>query len=45
MKSLFDKTCIKTMELKNRFVRSATWEAWPQKKDILRRDYLIYMKN
>ncbi|MBD5639932.1 NADH:flavin oxidoreductase [Clostridium botulinum] len=26
MKSLFDKTCIKTMELKNRFVRSATWE-------------------
>ncbi len=26
MKSLFDKTCIKTMKLKNRFVRSATWE-------------------
>ena len=26
MKSLFDKTKIKNMELKNRFVRSATWE-------------------
>lgn len=26
MKSLFDKTTIKNMELKNRFVRSATWE-------------------
>lgn len=26
MKSLFDKTKMKNMELKNRFVRSATWE-------------------
>lgn len=26
MKTLFDKTKIKNMELKNRFVRSATWE-------------------
>lgn len=26
MKSLFDKTSLKNMELKNRFVRSATWE-------------------
>ncbi|MEF9991063.1 MAG: NADH:flavin oxidoreductase [Romboutsia sp.] len=26
MKSLFDKTTIKNMDLKNRFVRSATWE-------------------
>lgn len=26
MKSLFDQTSVKNMELKNRFVRSATWE-------------------
>jgi len=27
MKSLFDETCIGTMQLRNRLVRSATWEA------------------
>ncbi|MGL6023326.1 MAG: NADH:flavin oxidoreductase, partial [Cetobacterium sp.] len=26
MKSLFDNTKIKNLELKNRFIRSATWE-------------------
>ncbi|MGL5951299.1 MAG: NADH:flavin oxidoreductase, partial [Cetobacterium sp.] len=38
MKKLFEKTQIKNLTLKNRFIRSATWEAMAEKEGHLNKD-------
>ncbi|MEW5819668.1 MAG: NADH:flavin oxidoreductase, partial [Cyanobacteriota bacterium] len=42
MKSLFDKTILKNLELKNRFIRSATWEGMAENGHVTDKLLNIY---